>query len=358
MFDSLTLYRRRCVQSLIDVLEQAPLRWSARGSPAVDDAASGLLLLWTILRWERTFLIRCLEDLGVNLDRFGRAVDDRLRRILKTVPSERLPKAAAYRSLTDFSRRWLDRAARQAQSLGHDFLGTEHLFLALAAEGGEPLQSVFAEFDLPYDKVKNAIIESFARSPAGAAEDPVGAELVGEEDVFWGASWDQRPAAGLKRRFSMAVLMLHVTLFAVIFSVLRILNADPMYYLLTAFFVLGVAVGQMFLFRGKFPRAASVWAGAFVLPLEAVLATVFYPDMSLDARIGLSLLWLIGGVPLGAFLGYLSGGLTAGIVLVLDRLAARKKRIGANPENPDSEDDSQDGWLHDHSERREESAPD
>jgi hypothetical protein len=152
--------------------------------------------------------------------------------------------------------------------------------------------------------------------------------------------------------------MLHVTLFAVIFSVLQMYSAPAVLYLLAAVFVLGVALGQMFLFQGKFPRAASIWAGAVVLPLEAVLATVFYPDQPLGSRIGRSVLWLIGGVPLGAFFGYLSGGLTAGIVLVLDRLAARKKRIEDQSENLDGPNDSVEGQIYHPWERGDEAVPD
>jgi hypothetical protein len=344
MFDRYELYQRRCVQTLIDVLEQVPARWSARCSMAVDDASSGLLLLWTILRGERTFLIRCLEDLGVDMWSFSRAVDESLRRIQKTAspepwtpPADDSQKRAVFLHLTACTRRWLDRAWRQAQSFGHDFLGIEHLFLALLASGKEPLRSVFSKSGLHYEGVKIAILEAFAR--------PVESDLVANlycpaarwttafvprSNVPWGARWDKKPAVGLQRRFGTAVLMLHITLFALAFSVIRVLDAPRVYYPITVVFVLGVAIGQIVLFQGAYPRAASVWSGAVLLPLETVLTLIFLPGFSMDERLGGSLCGLMFGVPFGALFGYLSGGLTAGMVLILDRLSAKK----GSPQNP------------------------
>jgi hypothetical protein len=326
MFDRHMFYERHCVQSLIDVVEQAPVRWFARGCPVVSDATSGLLLLWTILRWERTFLIRCLEGLHVDLDSLAREVDDRLREMQGATVAQ--PDTPTYGVFSDIIPLWLDRAQQQAQLLGHSYLGNEHLFLALLAEDQEPLRSVFAKFNLDHEQVKNAILESISQSSAGSPgtispDNAVWAIPV--KEGFWGAIWDKKPGASLPRRFGTAVLMLHMTLFAVIFSVLRVLDASLVYYLLTAVFVLGVALGQMFLFQSKYPRAASIWTGAVLLPLESVLAMIFVPGLPTEARIEGSICCLIGCIPLGGFFGYLSGGLTAGIVLVLDLLAERKK---------------------------------
>ncbi|MBN2577719.1 MAG: Clp protease N-terminal domain-containing protein [Pirellulales bacterium] len=343
MFDRQELYRRGCVQTLIDVIEQAPTRWSARGAPVLDENGAGLLLLWTLLRWERAFLIRCLERLGVDLWSLTCAVDDGLCQI-QGLPADPSQKASGYRELCEYARRWLDRAQKLARSLGHNFLGTEHLFLALLAEDGEPLRGIFAAGGLNYKTVKNAILEAIARPVVAVpAADVVAAVSVAEEEIPWGARWDRQPAVGLPRRFGMAVLMLHVTLFAVIFSMIRVIDSEtPLaYYLVTAVFVLGVALGQMFLFEGKHPRAASVWAGGVLLPLESAVAFLFAADLPTEQRIGGSICWLIGGIPLGGFFGYLSGGLTAGIVLLIDRWSAPKEPPEDPPENPMSQDDSQ-----------------
>jgi hypothetical protein len=312
------------------------------------DGRGRRLLLWTILRGERTFLICCLEDLGVDMWSFSRAVDESLRRMQKTAspepwtpPAEDSQKRAAFLQLTACTRRWLDRARQQAQSFGHDFLGTEHLFLALLASGKEPLRSVFSKSGLHYEGVKIAILEAFAR--------PVESELVANlyspaarwttafvptSHVPWGARWDKKPAVGLQRRFGTAVLMLHITLFALAFSVIRVLDGPPVYYLITTIFVIGVALGQTLLFQGKFPRAASIWTGAVLLPLEAMLVFILYPGLSMKERLRAVIVWMISClflIPLGAFFGYLSGGLTAGMVLILDRLSAKK---GAPQDSP------------------------
>jgi hypothetical protein len=58
------LFSRRCVAGLIQIVEQAPARVAVRAPLALDFPTVGRLLLWTILRWERTYLLVCLERLG------------------------------------------------------------------------------------------------------------------------------------------------------------------------------------------------------------------------------------------------------------------------------------------------------
>jgi hypothetical protein len=140
--------------------------------------------------------------------------------------------------------------------------------------------------------------------------------------VPWGASWDKTPAVGMPRKFSMAVMMMMVTLFAVLFSTLRWLEAWPVYYGIFGVLVFGVTMGQMILFDGKYPRAASIWSGAVLLPLEIGAINLFsnliheYPNIF--QRIAITIFFMILTVPVGALFGYLAGGLTAGVVLLLE----------------------------------------
>lgn len=69
------LYDRRCVFDLVQVVEQLPARAAVRLPMALDPASVAMLLLWTLLRWERTSLLVCLEELGVDMWGLTRGLD-------------------------------------------------------------------------------------------------------------------------------------------------------------------------------------------------------------------------------------------------------------------------------------------
>ena len=144
------LYDRECVAGLIHVIEQVPLRTAVRRPLAIHRSSVGLLLLWSVLRWERTFLIKTLERLGVDLWALTRDVDEAL-----TLCSKEARETGVRTSSDDldpFLRGWLNRAAEQARALHHDFLGGEHLLLALLADGDSELAvTIFRRNGLGYD---------------------------------------------------------------------------------------------------------------------------------------------------------------------------------------------------------------
>jgi hypothetical protein len=69
------------------------------------------------------------------------------------------------------------------------------------------------------------------------------------------------------------------------------------------------------MFYGQTPRLASIIAGALILPLFTLAAAVFSdrPSPAIVCAI-------LGFVPLGALLGYLTGTCAAGVFLVMDFL--------------------------------------
>jgi hypothetical protein len=148
-------------------------------------------------------------------------------------------------------------------------------------------------------------------------------------DRPWGARWDT-PAAGVPRRFGVGILMLLMTLAAVLFSILRSAGANPEVFTVIASMVTAVAIGQVFLFRGRYPRAASIWVGSCFFPLQAIaLCLWFYLDTKAGPPSpgGLIVLFmaLISSVPIGAGFGYLCGGIVGGVFLILDALAKRRE---------------------------------
>ena len=157
-------------------------------------------------------------------------------------------------------------------------------------------------------------------------------------DPRWGARWDT-PAAGVPRRFGVGVLMLLMTMFAVLFSVLRSFHADVGVFALFSTMFAAVAVGQVLLFGGRYPRAASIWVGSCFFPLQLLAA---WPSIYLgrpwtafqltNEWLSLLMCWVMSlliTVPAGACIGYLVGGLVGGVVcgvsLIRDAVAPRRR---------------------------------
>ncbi len=372
------LYDRQCVASLIHVVEQAPLRAAVRRPLAIHRSSVGLLLLWSLLRWERTFLICTLERLGVDLWSLTRDVDEALKLCSKEARDVGARSSSA--DLDPLLRGWLDQAAAQARALGHDFLGGEHLLLALLADADSDLAAVFQRNGLTYDSLKQAVGDAL-RGPAssqvggtegglkstlqadalsGAAPSPVlvpddaqsghagqaaspprpqtghalryhaerGNEGEGEAST-WIAEID-RPAVGVPRRFGVFIMMLIVTLYAVLFSLLKLLRANNLVFGLLALLFTGIGIGQAVLFGGRYPRSASIWMGSILVPIEVCVFALCQKDLlyvgSSGTMVVVSLLAVfLFSMPLGAVVGYLFGTLTAGGFFLVDRYEKRQQ---------------------------------
>ena len=66
---------------------------------------------------------------------------------------------------------------------------------------------------------------------------------------------------GVPRRFSIGTLMILVTAFAVLFSLLKVLHAPPTVFAGISIFFAWIAACQVLLFKGKNPRLASIVGG-------------------------------------------------------------------------------------------------
>jgi hypothetical protein len=338
MFDRQELCARRCVRTLIEIIEQVPARWAARAPMILDESSVGMLLLWSLIRWELRFPLSALEDMGIDIWEFTQDVDEMLEQqiIQKSGKENSEATETPYdlnppHLLRELTNRWLERAEEEARSLDNVFLGAEHLLLAMTAGGDTALSRLFARYGIDHERLKNTVMQALASKTSGLLEVAIDAIVVPissaerywpQYAVPWGASWDRKPAVGMPRKFSMAILMTLVTLFAVMFSILRWLDAWPGFYAIFGVFVFGVTMGQMMLFGGKYPRAASIWSGAVLLPLEIGAATLLtnslYNYHRISERILITIFYMIFTVPIGAFSGYLAGGLTAGVVLLLE----------------------------------------
>src|SRR5262245_32417300 len=107
-------------------------------SGELNEATAGMLVLLSILRWERKVGRAAFERLGVDHDALAREVDAAINEEgrkarkpggpqFKTLPSG---ERAIVTDMETPMRPLLDRAEHEALALGHDWVGTEHLALA------------------------------------------------------------------------------------------------------------------------------------------------------------------------------------------------------------------------------------
>jgi len=114
------------------------------------------------------------------------------------------------------------------------------------------------------------------------------------------------------RRFGMSAILGIMTALAVLFGSFRLYGVDPVLYLFFGFQALVICLAQML--YGKTPRAASAIVGAVLLPMF-LLAVAAYSDSRQSTVAPCAAL---ASIPLGAFLGYVTGTLAAGVFLIMD----------------------------------------
>ena len=342
MLSRQSLYARRCVRALVQVIEQVPSRSAVRLPMVLGPVSVGMLLLWTILRWERTFLLVCLEQLGVDMWGLTRDLDEMIDR-QKAQDARVNPYALAceaqsfhfWRELDHGLEYWLDQTARQAAALGHQYLGTEHLLLAILAEADPALAALLARHGVGYGEVREAVLAALARGTMPTAEEFAPAGVVRQGPP--GARWDT-PAAGVPHRFGMGILLLMTTMFAVLFAALQLLGARTAVFIVVAVMFTGVGLGQMLLYGGRYPRAASIWVGAALFPIEVIGLWIHFGSPAE----GFAALLIVSPL-LGAGFGYLAGGLTAGVFFLLEKYVAWAKRRAQRKEDAAQEKDEKEG---------------
>jgi hypothetical protein len=178
-------------------------------------------------------------------------------------------------------------------------------------EWGDPeLAGLFCRHGLDHQRLAMAVAAALEKGSIPVDEYRTAAP---RSQGPWGTRWDS-PAAGVPRRFGMGILMLMMTMYALLFSAMQLLKTPPEVFATVAILFTGVGLGQMALYGGRYPRAASIWVGACLFPLEIIVLLC----IGIDSEGGLACLLIISPV-LGAFFGYLAGGLTAGVFLLLEK---------------------------------------
>src|SRR5688500_1152862 len=134
------LSRRGVTDSARRVLRHVSERSMDRGMFAgeLTEATAAMLAVLSIVRWERKLARAALEQIGIDLCRFGQAVDDA---IVSEGESVRRPGGPQFDILPSGQRAilvdrrtplqpLLDRAEKESRDLQHNWIGTEHLLLA------------------------------------------------------------------------------------------------------------------------------------------------------------------------------------------------------------------------------------
>jgi ATP-dependent Clp protease ATP-binding subunit ClpA len=122
-----------------------------------------ILVLWSLLRWERKVGLVALEKMGTNLDALATEVDQAL---VAACNDERQRKPRGLPPgqkvvLVDFQppKELLHAAECEAIRLGHGYIGSEHLLLATINQAPPRLREVLQSHSVTHERATDAILQ-------------------------------------------------------------------------------------------------------------------------------------------------------------------------------------------------------
>ena len=127
------------------------------------------------------------------------------------------------------------------------------------------------------------------------------------------------------RRYDLATMFVVSVAYAVLFAVMRSLQAGPLMFVTIGLFFTVIAAAQALLFKGNSPRLASCIAGSlYLVGSNAAVFLLTSVNPLQPFRIVSSILPAAGGLICvavsGAICGYIGGALVAGVFLAADQL--------------------------------------
>ncbi len=137
-------------------------------------------ILLGLLREEEGLAARVLESLDITLER----AREQVVRIVgsgKDVASGQIP-------FTPRAKKVLELALREAMSLDHDYIGTEHILLGLARENEGVAARVLLDFDADADKVRGKVLGMLS-GPGSRRRGALAAIAGGERGRFINTGW-------------------------------------------------------------------------------------------------------------------------------------------------------------------------
>jgi ATP-dependent Clp protease ATP-binding subunit ClpA len=161
---------RHITDSAQRILKQIPSRASDRGLSVVDGSSLVTLALWSLLLWERKVGRVALEWMGVDPFELARGVDRLLTENAREHPvayDQRtggllLVKTGEPYKHWDFQsllEPLLQQAEHEALALHHNYVGSEHLVLAITRIASPLLCALLHHHGVSHARVKEAVLE-------------------------------------------------------------------------------------------------------------------------------------------------------------------------------------------------------
>ena len=129
-----------------EAIQAAAQEAQRRGNPSVED----LHLLHALLSQQETVVVPVLHKVGVNVTRLRELLNEALNRLPKQ-------SGGSSASLSRELNRVFDRAESEARALEDEYVSTEHLLLALAAEKGTTTKDLLALQGATLETLRNAL---------------------------------------------------------------------------------------------------------------------------------------------------------------------------------------------------------
>ena len=170
--DRQELCARRCVRTLIEIIEQLPARWAARAPMVLDESSVGMLLLWTLIRWEHRFPLTALEEMGVDIWAFTRDVDQLLENEKIQKSGENSPTPAKEQNdpnplvlLRELTNRWLSVRKTKPEAWAM-FFGCRTSFAGHDCRADPSWSRLFARYGIDHERLKNTVLQALASKTA------------------------------------------------------------------------------------------------------------------------------------------------------------------------------------------------
>jgi ATP-dependent Clp protease ATP-binding subunit ClpA len=161
------LSKRSFTDSCALVIQQIKPRAYERGLLVVADNMIPTLALWTLIRWERKVGLAALEamgDLPALTDQLDRLLDEECREnpvaakngvLVYRESGEPVPRVDWQTLLEPL----LGQAEKEAAAMGHSYVGTEHVLLAVIKLADAKLSLLLDQHSLRHENVKKMILE-------------------------------------------------------------------------------------------------------------------------------------------------------------------------------------------------------
>lgn len=153
------------------IAQQIPLRAHERGLWSVDAFSIIPLALWTLVQGEKKVGLVALDTLGVDLEALVRGLDSLLNKDSAANPiavnernvlvfkSTGQPVPPIVRTADSLLDPLLSRAEEESRALKHDWVGTEHLLLAIISTADAELSSLLQRHGVIYESIQETILE-------------------------------------------------------------------------------------------------------------------------------------------------------------------------------------------------------